>query len=253
MDRRSFVVAGTTSLVLHGASAKPRHARVKSEQQSERPRSAKLFAFGPLAANTLAGDFMTAPGLSIPDTVLQSETGPHRFSDLQGKVRLVTLWAEWCSGCLVVMPDLWALQQRYGGAKFEIVAVLSGSLKKYDVAQARSLLVHDGAGRMPLWVEPAGGNRVLKALAVEGGHSDLPCDLLVDGMGRIRGRSSGARMVGPSVDLGPGDVHNGQLTASGVAKLDRAQAAQKGKPQRSLWSTPEGDAFVKALIAGALA
>ncbi len=255
MDRRCFVAGGVASLmVLRGAAAK-RPIRRGSERSPARPGrtdSARLFASGPLSDNPLAADFMTTPGLTFPDLVLYSEGGKHRPSELKGKLRLVTLWAEWCSSCLLVMPDLWQLQQRYGGPKFEILAILSGSMRNFDAAQARALLIRAGAGRMPLWIEPAGGDRLLKALAVSGGHTDLPCDLLVDSLGRIRGRPFGARMVTPVLDLKPGDVRDGKLTASGMAKVERAQAAQTGKPQHSEWATTDGDAFIKTLVGGAL-
>ena len=217
--------------------------------------AASIFKSGPLAGNSVASRFEPVPkGLAAPDTVVLGGDGKHSFRELHGKARLVSLWAEWCSACLVEMPDLLRLQQRYGGPKFEMLAILTGSFGKLDLAGARAALAKVGADKMPLWIEQSGESRLLNALARRDGRPSLPCNLLLDAKGRIRGRSFGA-MSAPiklDIELGAADMRNGRLTQSGKAKVARAQAAAAGMPQRSAWSTPDGDAFIKALASGAL-
>lgn len=214
-----------------------------------------IFKSGPLAANFVASRFEPVPkGLTAPDTVVLGLDGKHSFRELRGKARLVSLWAEWCSACLVEMPDLLRLQQRYGGSKFEMLAILTDSFGKLDLAGARAALAKVGAGKMPLWIEQNGGSRLVNALATRNGNPSLPCNLLLDAKGRIRARSFGAMGAPIKLDLKlePADMRNGRLTRSGQTKLARAQAAVAGMPQRSAWATPDGDAFIKALASGAL-
>jgi thiol-disulfide isomerase/thioredoxin len=239
MHRRGFVAGIAASMAAPGITfAKP---------QAE----AKLFTDGMLAGNRVAATFRLAPGdLSAPGTMLAGSDGHHRLGDLKGKVRLVTLWAEWCPPCIIAMPDLAQLQKRYGGTHFEILAVLTGSRKKLSLADARNEMIKIGADALPVWVEPGGGKSVLNALAQQNGKAALPCDLIVDAAGRIRGRSFGTTMTGFDVNLVPEDLANGQLTESGKAKVAAAQA--KVTAQRSSWSSPEGDAFINALANGAL-
>lgn len=49
------------------------------------------------------------------------------FSDFQGKVILVNLWATWCAPCIKEMPDLNALQNSLGGENFEVVLISQNS------------------------------------------------------------------------------------------------------------------------------
>ena len=45
------------------------------------------------------------------------------FTDFQGKVTLVNLWATWCDPCREEMPSLDRLQERLGGQDFQVVAI----------------------------------------------------------------------------------------------------------------------------------
>ena len=136
------------------------------------------------------------------------------------------------------------------GPSFAVVFVLTGSTHKLDFPAARAVLAKYGAGGAPLLVEPDGQNAVMRALATsrldpklqalmksETGQS-LPCNLLVDRGGRIRGRSFGAKSAGS----GPAP-HQGPMTETDKAKL---------LTQHSKWATPAGGEFIAALAAGAL-
>ncbi|MFT3997663.1 MAG: TlpA disulfide reductase family protein [Asticcacaulis sp.] len=232
MDRRLFCAG------LLAAGASPAIA------QSPRKRA---FTTGPLAKNRAALSFEPVPdGFYLPDITVIGEAGPARLSDFKGKPRLLTLWAEWCAPCLVEAGELAVLQARFGGPDFEVTSVLTRSDKKLDVAGARKVLSKVKADTLPLWVEPKGGNAVLRALSPE--RRSLPCLLVVDKSGRVRGRSHGAISIvtlPPGVKPGP----DGRLSPEDEAKM---QAEKEKAGNGTVWSTPHGEAFVKALIEGAL-
>lgn len=197
-----------------------------------------LFPTGPLAANPIARSFR-AVDLAPPDLALQSRDGERRWSDLKGKLHLVTLWAEWCAPCLLEAPDFAALQRRFGGPDFGIVAMLTASFKKLDLAGGEAALAKLGAQDLPMWAEPDGGMRLFRGLATTTrGASSLPCTLIVDAEGRIRGRAIGAIVLGVS--------GSGELSPEDKARL-------LARNPRTAWRSPAADAFVRGLMDGALA
>lgn len=265
-SRRSFVAASAVGLgellcVAHAAD-------VSYVFRTNGPR---LFETGPLSRNSVAQKFeRMPPGVTPPHTTLIGASGKHSFSELRGKTRIVSLWAEWCVPCLSEMPDLLRLQQQFAGAKFEVLAILTASFKKLDLAGAIAILGRVHADVMPLWIEPGGGRTLFDTLASPvPKHGSLPCTLLIDARGRLRGRVFGmpTASVSLNINLTSDDMHDGKLTQSGKAKLARAKAAAGMKTgvlsdadkskmlaqgAHSLWSTPDGAAFAKALANGAL-
>ena len=213
------------------------------------PPDPLLFASGPLARNALAMTFKapSAP-LKLPGTEVIGEQGLQRFPKFQGRTHLVSLWAEWCAPCLAEAGDLAALGAAFSGPSFELVFVLTGSEKKLDFPGARAVLAKYGAGGAPLLAEPNGGSAVMDSLAThvfepqlraaikrDSGPS-LPCNLLIDRHGRVRGRSFGTVSTSNA-------SHEGPMTAADKDRLLR---------ERTTWSTPAGREFVAALAAGVL-
>ncbi len=205
MDRRGFMAGALGTAIVPGAV-----------------RAGALFAGTPLAANGVARYFQSVPpGTHMPDVTLDGDNGSrHHLSELTGKTRLVTIWAEWCAPCLVEAGDLARLYARYGGPHFEVLSVLSDSRRRLDVKAAREVLEKTHAQALPLWVEPDGGEVVAASLTgAHGATVSLPCTLLVDRTGAVKGRMSG-------LVLAPGSLpRNGQ----------------------SVWTTPDADRFIQAL------
>ena len=227
----------------------------------------KLFETGPWARNGVAQCFERVSGAVVPPlTTLVSASGPHKFSDLRGKTRLVSLWAEWCVACLTEMPDLLALQQQFGGPEFEILAILTNSYRKLDLAGAAETLGRVKTSAIPLWIEPNGGKTLFDSLASPSPHhGTLPCTLLIDLHGHVRGRAFGMPTAMAQPAFTKGDIVSGKLTEAGRAKVMRAEAAA-GIPTgeltgadkarmlvhagHTLWSTADGIAFARALASG---
>ena len=57
----------------------------------------------------------------VPSLVNQSET--LRLSDYKGKVVYIDFWASWCTPCLVSMPLLNDLRNKYHAEGFEVIAI----------------------------------------------------------------------------------------------------------------------------------
>lgn len=224
MHRRGFVMTALAAMTATRAAA----------------ASVQVFYDGPLAGNRVAQRFYTVPPFVIPTVKLSGDDGPHTFGELTGKTRLVSIWAEWCTPCLIEAGDLAMVQQRYASPSFDIRAILSASAKHLDLAGARQALAKTQAESLPLWVEPNGGKKIATTFA---GTSQtpysLPCLLLVDRNGVVRGRSQGVGIV----------------TTATTAEGAQAQAREAEKnPKRGMteWWTDEGTAFIKALADGAL-
>jgi thiol-disulfide isomerase/thioredoxin len=211
MDRRTFMMAGSATLLGSSGNA------------SAGSREEPVFKSGPLARNDVARSFLTVPRtLTLPRLALTATDGRHSLDELKGKVRIIALWAEWCTPCLAEAEDLSILRRKFAGARFDVLAVLTAGRSNLTHSQAQAKLAGLGAST-PTWVEPANGREIGKALAiVDPPHISLPCNLLVDGFGRVRGRSVG----------------NGLQSRNGE--------------KRSQWASPEAAAFVSALVHGAL-
>jgi thiol-disulfide isomerase/thioredoxin len=206
----------------------------------------RLFTGTPLRTNLLALCFER---FEQPLPTIALSNGSHKVSldTLVGKTRIVTLWAEWCVPCLVEARDFAALQRRFAGPNFEIVAVLTASAQKLDFAAARARLAQARVDGLPLLVEPDGGARLMLGLSPSpsGRGGSLPCTLLVDSRGRIRGRSSGA----PTATL-VSRAGAGIRTVTPLSAADKQ--AMLASDRRTLWNSPAGEALVTALRDGIL-
>ena len=246
MDRRTFLAAGAAaaSCPLTPALAEdvPHSTRMPAGFSMDQMSGPPMFPKGPLAQNIVAKGFGLIPDLpGVPDISYESAEGAKSFTDLIGKVRILALWADWCPPCLKEMPELAALQARHGGDRFEIVAIETGSHVRMDFASARKTLDDAGGQALPLWVEADGGWRTL-SLAIANPPPpmkkgpNIPCAVIVDVAGQVRGHMIGIKSAPKT--------HRPDLSAPPVPIADRAWP--------SIWTTPDADAFIDALVAGAL-
>lgn len=81
----------------------------------------------------------TPPNLAFPDFSGATADG-HTFhlSDQKGKVVLVNYWATWCGPCKYEIPDLIALQKKYGARGFVVVGLSEDNTFAPAVAYAKA-------------------------------------------------------------------------------------------------------------------
>ncbi|CAN5540614.1 hypothetical protein BH10PSE14_BH10PSE14_13600 [soil metagenome] len=233
-DRRALLAGAVAGLVV------PAH--LTAAMLAPGPR---LFSGTELGRNPVALGFEKVD-LSLPKIKLADGAHGLSLDTLSGKTRIVTLWAEWCVPCLVEARDFAALRRRFAGPGFDIVAVLTASAEKLDFAAATTRLKQARVEDLPLLVEPDGGARLMLGLspAPSGRGGSLPCTLLVDARGRIRGRSHGAPTAAlRSTDASPRAPH---------VLTNAEKQAMLASDQGTLWASAAGDALITALRGGIL-
>lgn len=212
--------AATAGLAAWPALADPR------EVAPPKPEPVKLFAEGPLAGNLLAREFEVPQPPLVWPTGLRLKGYNKQQTTIEayrGKTLVVSLWAEWCPPCLYEMPGFAYLESRTRSDTFQILPILTSSARFYRPDDAKPLLEKLHAKDMPILMEKR--DRLVSTLGRDerSPTGGLPCNLLIDPQGRIRGRQiGGQRFEGPQGD------------------------------KYSIWATKAALDFVKALAAGAL-
>lgn len=257
--RHILTTAAAFALSVNGPAKAAGDTTVSESSYQKAFRATKgdpLFTIGQLSANRVAGEFASTPQLTGPFALrLTDGNGPRDLSELTGKVRLVSLWAENFPPCLHLLNELAELQTLYGDADFEIMALLTQSPGRLDYTAAHDLLVRLQAENLPLWIEPDGGNQTTRALSTMLGPypkgdpfadwpvtNVMPCILIVDKNGRIRGRTLGSTLM-----LKKNAIRTRWQTPLPV---DLTEPGRERKP--TVWSGADADIFIKALKAGEL-
>ena len=122
-------------------------------------------------------------GLPVPAYVSQTMNGDSiSLASLKEKVVLLNVWATWCHPCRTEIPELKAIQARYGSRGLELVGVsvdaegnddgIRDFMKEFDM-------------QYPVWRDP--GERVSTQFLVIG----VPATFLIDRKGILRWRKTG--------------------------------------------------------------
>lgn len=86
--------------------------------------AAKAAALKPLATGGLAALLPADTPADFSDLVLRTaDGGERRLAELVGQTLVLNMWATWCVPCRTEMPHLQALQEKRGGADFQVVAL----------------------------------------------------------------------------------------------------------------------------------
>lgn len=110
--------------------------------------------------------------------------GDLSLADFKGRVVLLNLWATWCAPCRREMPDIDALQAKYGGPDFVVVAL---SQDRKGVEAVRAFYREIGVENLEIFIDQkARSARTLRA-------PGLPTTLLLSKAGEELGR-----LIGPA-------------------------------------------------------
>lgn len=136
-----------------------------------------------LAKGAMARFKITNPAKPVPDLeFLNADDRPMRLSDLNGKVRLINLWATWCAPCVKEMPSLDRLQEMLPKERFVILPISLDGPTKPKVAPFYRDQNLDNLG---IYYDK--GKKAMSTLGV----TLLPTSILVDPAGRELGRIEG--------------------------------------------------------------
>ena len=120
---------------------------------------------------------LIAAGMSLPDWILPA-CGEHadtsiRSSELRGRLLVLDFWIKNCGPCMESWPHLQALQKKYGGACFQLLAINTEDSRK-DVA---FFFTREHPAYQMLYNG--------KALAAQLGVPAYPTVIIADGSGKV--------------------------------------------------------------------
>jgi thiol-disulfide isomerase/thioredoxin len=118
-----------------------------------------------------------APPLSLPTY----EGGTYSLSPDDGMVTLLVFWATWCQPCILEIPTLVELHEKYGDRRFRVVAI---NMDDPEGGKAMAIAKRFGVN-YPMLI---GGDREAKAY---GGVWALPTSFLIGRDGRLKEKLQG--------------------------------------------------------------
>lgn len=144
-------------------------------------RAAALHSY---ARGEMAAFKPVTSALFLGDLPFQDAAGaPLTLQDLDGRVRLVNIWARWCPPCREEMPALDRLQAHMGGDSFKVVAI---NLDSGDPQKGQKFLKELALDALEYFSDPTPG--FLKALRSKGqGAVGLPLSFLIDSQSCVLG------------------------------------------------------------------
>lgn len=130
------------------------------------------------ARGELAALLPSSQWRNYSDLAFQDANGdPMTLADFSGKTLLVNFWATWCAPCREEMPYLDALEAKYGGDDFEVVAI-SLDMGTDGPTAAGLFLEEIGADNLKLFADPS--YKVFERLRNDAVTLGLPATVLVD-------------------------------------------------------------------------
>ncbi|WP_342149265.1 thiol:disulfide interchange protein TlpA [Methylorubrum sp. SB2] len=148
------------------------------------PTAARL---APLARGAVAAFEAWPTPKPAPALAFQGPDGAATgLSALDGKLRLVNLWATWCAPCKAEMPALDRLQAELGGDRFQVVAI---NVETRNLDKPPAWFKANGITGLTYYGDPEG--KVLPALQSAAGSTGLPTTALIDAKGCMLGVMKG--------------------------------------------------------------
>lgn len=103
-----------------------------------------------------------------------------KLSDFKGKVVVLNFWATWCPPCRKEIPDLIALQKKYG----KDLVVVGVSLDENGLAAVKSFVAKNGINYPVVMGDQ-------ETASAYGGITAIPTTFVIDRAGNIVGRIDG--------------------------------------------------------------
>ena len=143
------------------------------------PALATAKRIAPLAHGEVAAVNVATEGHRVPALTFKDAAGADKkLADWHDRVVLLNLWATWCVPCRKEMPALAALQQKLGGANFEVVAV---NIDTRDPDKPKAWLKEAGITDLAYYADASA--RVFQELKAAGKAIGMPTSLIIDGAG----------------------------------------------------------------------
>lgn len=141
-------------------------------------RTAQPFvaALKPLAKGEVAALQIPATPARLIDLAFKTPDGRDTtLSAFRGKTVLINLWATWCAPCRHEMPALDRLQQKFGGADFEVVAI---NIDTRNFDKPKQFLDEVGVKALAQYADPSA--KIFQDLKAVGRAFGMPTTILVD-------------------------------------------------------------------------
>jgi thiol-disulfide isomerase/thioredoxin len=129
---------------------------------------------GEVAAISTADEPRRIPELAFKDATGATKT----LAEWHGRAVLFNLWATWCVPCRKEMPALEALQARFGGPRFDVVAV---NIDTRNPEKPKAWLKEVGINQLAYYADPSA--KVFQDLKLADRAFGMPTTLLVDANG----------------------------------------------------------------------
>ncbi len=123
--------------------------------------------------------------VAVPDVEFKDAEGAKlKLSDFRGRVVMLNLWATWCAPCRREMPALDALEAKYGGDDFLVLAL---SQDRKGVDAVKKFYAEIGVKNLVVYIDKR--SKTSRKLRAPG----LPTTLLLGRDGKELGR-----LIGPA-------------------------------------------------------
>jgi thiol-disulfide isomerase/thioredoxin len=170
------------------ASSKATNGEPTASPSPENPETAKQ-------TDTKGVEYPPPPGNVSQTDIKALDGSTFKVADRKGQVILLNLWATWCGPCRGEMPDLIAMQNKYGDKNFKIIGLNTDDESVDDIK--------DFAAQNKLNYELAWADRtMINDLFRYTRFSAIPQSFLIDREGRLRGTFTGGgpRVIGQMKD-----------------------------------------------------
>ena len=147
----------------------------------------QLASLAPLAKGQVAAMSLRKQAAPVTPIQFQAADGsPRTLADFKGKTVLFNLWATWCVPCREEMPALDKLQAKFGGDRFEVVAV---NIDTTRLERRHTFLREVGVSHLGFYADPSAD--LYKILQKAHGVTGLPTTFLIDSKSCLLGSMAG--------------------------------------------------------------